>query len=76
MMRAGDLGRDVWLMVGDEWHGPFLVVDCSQRAHYRGLVDRDRVVELARRDWLLLGLPEMPVDVVVSFQEPGRMVWK
>ena len=71
MMRAGDIGRDVWLMVRGEWHGPYLVVDCAQRLHYDGLVDRGRVVELSRRDWLGLGLPEMPVPVLVSFDGPG-----
>ena len=72
LLRAGDLGREVWVMVGDSgtWAGPFLVVDCAQRIHYPGLVGRGRVIELDRADWLALGLPERPVPVVVSFAHP------
>lgn len=72
MMRRGDVGREVWVLAGDSdtWTGPFLVVDCAQRAHYASLVAGDRVIELDRGSWLSLGLPEWPVPVVVSFGGP------
>ena len=88
MMRAGDIGREVWVSLispsprpsprgrggpeGEEirWIGPFLVVDCAQRAHYAGLVERGRVIELGGRAWARLGWPRRPVGVVVSFEGP------
>lgn len=81
MMRVGDLGREVWLLAGDSetWAGPFLVVDCAQRIHYPGLVDRGRVIELDRADWQALGLPNGPAPVVVSFAGPWpapRVRWR
>lgn len=72
MMRRGDIGREVWILAegSEEWAGPFLVVDCAQRIHYPGLVDRGRVIELDRADWRVLGLPDGPAPVVVSFVGP------
>ena len=80
MMRAGDLGREVWILAGgDRWIGPFLVVDCAQRAHYSGLVAAGRVIEIGRGDWIAAGLPDRPVPVVVSFVGPwpaARASWE
>jgi len=69
MMRAGDLGREVWLQVEgrSSWSGPYLAIDCAQRRHYRDLAAVGRVVDLGRRAWLALELPERPVPVVVRF---------
>ena len=79
LMRAGDLGRSVWIQVpagtsaaseATLWEGPFLVVDCSRADHYAANVDRGHVVELARSTWLAFGLPEWPVTVTVRFLPP------
>ena len=80
MMRAGDIGREVWILAGDSetWAGPFLVVDCAQRIHYPGLVARGRVIEIDRRAWRALGLAGGPAPVVVSFVGPWpapRVQW-
>jgi len=71
LMRAGDLGRSVWIRFpAGNWAGPFLVVDCSRRDHYAENVQRDHAVELARSTWLAFGLPEWPVTVTVRFKPP------
>lgn len=73
LMRRGDLGRVVWIrMAGSPgpWAGPFLVVDCANRAHYAGLVRRGRAAEVSRAMWLKWGLPEDLVPVVVTFEDP------
>ena len=45
--RKGDLGRVVWLDWGGVTEGPFLVVDCAQKAHYRVREKQFRVVEVS-----------------------------
>lgn len=77
LMRAGDLGRAVWIFwpdgsgpLGGAWRGPYLSVDCSNRAHYAGNLQRGRVAEVSRQEWIRLGMPDRPVPVVVSFVEP------
>lgn len=75
LMRAGDLGRAVWILVpGPRWIGPFRVVDCSRRDHYAMNLARRRVVDLDRATWQRLGLPDDLVAVAVAFSEPGPLV--
>ena len=47
-LSCADLGQEVWLQrPGEEWEGPFLIVDCSQRNDiYGNIVHREEVVEL------------------------------
>lgn len=74
LMRAGDLGRDVWILFPDGWDGPFLSVDCARRAHYEMNLARDRVVDIDRDIWLEHELPGWPVRVLVSFAAPVMAV--
>lgn len=74
LMRAGDLGRVVWLYVRGRWRGPFRAVDCSQRLHYAGNVARGRAVDLAWDTWANLGLWAGPWPVVIRFGPPWAAV--
>ena len=62
--RKGDLGRVVWLEWDDAVEGPFLVVDCAQRNHYKSR--GNRVVEVdaetAKRHGFF-GVGPVPVKV-------------
>lgn len=72
LMACGDLGREVWLhFPGESWDGPFLVVDCSRRDHYRMNLERGRVVDVDRAVWDQHRLPARPSPVVVRFAPPG-----
>ena len=48
LLRAGDIGRKVWLQKTDgERVGPFLVIDCARRQDVAPLVARDWVVDVS-----------------------------
>ena len=48
LLRAGDIGRKVWLQQTDgERVGPFLVIDCARRQDVAPLVARDWVVDVS-----------------------------
>ncbi|MBO9393293.1 hypothetical protein, partial [Caldilinea sp.] len=73
LLRAGDLGRLVWIQVGDGIvEGPFQVLDVAARHHIPDLLRRNWVVdvdyETARR-WGMRG----PIEVTV-FAEPPEKV--
>lgn len=71
LMRAGDLGRKVWIRFpGGMWSGPYRVVDCARRDHYAGNLSLGHVVELSRATWLAHDLPEYPVHLTVRFLPP------
>ena len=44
--RKGDLGRVVWLEWDDAVEGPYLVVDCAKRRHYKVREWKNYVVEV------------------------------
>lgn len=71
LMSCGDLGRGVWLETAQgKVVGPLRVVDCAQREHYHGLLERGRVAEVSRRLWEGLGWPEDLVKATVWFKFP------
>ena len=48
LLRAGDIGRKVWLQAPEgERVGPFLVIDCARRQDVDPLVARDWVVDVS-----------------------------
>jgi len=72
LMRAGDLGRTVWVRVDGAWHGPMVAVDCARRDHYEARVAEGKVAEFSWSFWRRLGLPMRPYPVTVSFASPFR----
>jgi hypothetical protein len=84
LMAYGDLGREVWVAVDGDWHGPFLSVDCAARDHYDGRMEKGDVIEISRRWWEKLELPLDLVEVRVRFAPPpllippmrGGIVWQ
>lgn len=68
LMSCGDLGRDVWVYLGDIWIHSHSV-DCAQENHYQDLVERERVVEVSFRLWSELDLPLYPVPAIVYFEQ-------
>lgn len=71
LMSSGDIGRDVWLEFEDgRVIGPLLVIDCSQRKHYKMNVNRGRVADVSRELWDDLNLPEDLVPATVLFRRP------
>ena len=48
LLRAGDIGRKVWLQpLGEEMVGPFLVIDCAHLDDVQPLLDRGWVVDIS-----------------------------
>jgi hypothetical protein len=48
LLRAGDIGRKVWLQPpGEEMVGPFLVIDCAHPEDIQPLLDRRWVVDIS-----------------------------
>ena len=74
--RAGDLGRNVWLVWDDgSITGPMPVVDCAQQNHYAERVNRGRVVEVSAELAMEKGFYGVgPVPVTVLF-EPPMIEW-
>uniref|UniRef100_A0A7C1K0Z8 Uncharacterized protein n=1 Tax=Caldilinea aerophila TaxID=133453 RepID=A0A7C1K0Z8_9CHLR len=73
LLRAGDLGRLVWIQVGDGIvEGPFQVLDVAARHHIPDLLRRNWVVdvdyETARR-WGMRG----PIEVTVFAEPPEKL---
>ena len=70
--RAGDLGRNAWLVWNDGTiTGPLPVVDCAQENHYTERVRQGRVVEVSaklakEKNFYRVG----PVPVTVLFEAP------
>lgn len=68
--RRGDLGRVVWLEFDGAIEGPFLVVDCARRQHYKARLRAGYVVEVdaetaLRHDFYGVG----PIPVKVFFED-------
>lgn len=71
MLRAGDIGRKVWLKppAGDPV-GPFLVIDCARRQDIQQLLDRNWVVDVSYEVGRFWGMSRPMADVLV-FEDPA-----
>ena len=71
LLRAGDIGRKVWLQPpGGDPVGPFLVVDCARRQDVAPLLQRNWVVDVSYevgRNWGM----NRPLDGVIVFEDPA-----
>ncbi len=73
MLRAGDIGRRVWLVPpGGEMVGPFLVVDCARRTDIDDLLARGWVVDLSYSLGQTWGLYR-PMDGYTVLADPSDM---
>lgn len=71
LLRAGDIGRKVWLQPpGGEMVGPFLVIDCAQREDVALLVARNWVVDVSYELGQLWGM-DRPLDGVTVLADPA-----
>jgi hypothetical protein len=72
LLRAGDIGRKVWLQPpGGELAGPFLVVDCARTEDVQPLLDRNWVVDVSYelgQTWAL----NAPLDGVIVWADPAE----
>ena len=72
MLRAGDIGRKVWLQPpGGELAGPFLVVDCAHTDDVAALVERNWVIDVSFDLGQLWGM-NRPLDGVVVWADPAE----
>jgi hypothetical protein len=71
LLRAGDIGRKVWLQPpGGDPVGPFLVVDCARRQDVQPLLDRNWVVDVSYEVGQFWGM-NRPLDGVIVFEDPA-----
>ena len=71
LLRAGDIGRKVWLQPpGGEKVGPFLVIDCARQEDVWPLVDRNWVVDVSYELGELWGM-NRPLDDVTVLADPS-----
>lgn len=71
LLRAGDIGRKVWLQPPDgEKVGPFLVIDCARRADIPPLVARNWAVDVSFEVGRLWGM-DRPLDGVTVLADPA-----
>ena len=74
LLRAGDIGRRVWLQPpGADPVGPFLVVDCSRRQDFQPLLDRNWVVDVSFEVGQYWGM-NRPLEDVIVFEDPADLV--
>jgi hypothetical protein len=74
LLRAGDIGRKVWLQPpGGDPVGPFLVVDCARRQDVQPLLDRNWVVDVSYEVGQYWGM-NRPLDGVIVFEDPADLV--
>ncbi len=72
LLRAGDIGRKVWLQPpGADPVGPFLVVDCARRQDVQPLLDRNWVVDVSFEVGQYWGM-NRPLDGVIVFEDPAN----
>ncbi|PKO24028.1 MAG: hypothetical protein CVU38_01030 [Chloroflexi bacterium HGW-Chloroflexi-1] len=75
LLRAGDIGRKVWLQPpGGEPVGPFLVVDCARSEDVAPLLARNWVVDVSYEVGQLWGMVR-PLDGVTVFEDPSDATW-
>jgi hypothetical protein len=71
LLRAGDIGRKVWLQPpGGDPVGPFLVIDCARRTDVQPLLDRNWVVDVSFEVGQYWGM-NRPLDGVIVFEDPA-----
>lgn len=71
LLRAGDIGRKVWLQpLGGERVGPFLVIDCARREDIPPLVARNWAVDVSYELGALWGM-DRPLDGVMVLADPA-----
>jgi len=71
LLRAGDIGRKVWLQHADgERVGPFLVIDCARRQDVEPLVARGWVVDVSYELGQAWGM-NRPLDGVTVLEDPA-----
>jgi hypothetical protein len=71
LLRAGDIGRKVWLQQTDgERVGPFLVIDCARRQDVDPLVARGWVVDVSYELGQAWGMTR-PLDGVTVLEDPA-----
>lgn len=71
LLRAGDIGRKVWLEPpGGERVGPFLVIDCARREDVAALLGRNWVVDVSYEVGQLWGM-DRPLDGVTVLADPA-----
>ncbi len=71
LLRAGDIGRKVWLQAaGEEPVGPFLVVDCARREDFPLLSDRGWAVDVSYELGRLWGMAA-PLGGVTVLEDPA-----
>jgi hypothetical protein len=72
LLRAGDIGRKVWLQPPEgEMVGPFLVVDCARLADIPPLLARNWVVDVSY-DLGQLWRMNRPMEGVTVWPDPGE----
>jgi hypothetical protein len=71
LLRAGDIGRKVWLQPpGGERIGPFMVIDCARQEDVWPLVERNWVVDVSfevGQFWAM----DRPLDEVTVLADPA-----
>ncbi len=71
LLRAGDIGRKVWLQGPDgERVGPFLVIDCARRQDVAPLVGRGWAVDVSYELGQAWGM-NRPLDGVTVLEDPA-----
>ncbi len=71
LLRAGDIGRKVWLQPPDgEPVGPFLVVDCARRQDVIPLLSRNWAVDISYELGQIWGMTR-PLDGVTVLEDPA-----
>ena len=74
LLRAGDIGRQVWLQPpGGEPVGPFLVIDCARREDIPPLVARNWAVDVSFEVGQLWGM-DRPLDGVTVLADPASEI--
>jgi len=74
LLRAGDIGRRVWLQPpGGEPVGPFLVIDCARREDIPMLVARGWAVDVSYELGQLWGM-DRPLEGVTVLADPADLV--
>ena len=72
LLRAGDIGRKVWLQPpGGDPVGPFLVVDCARRQDVLPLLQRNWAVDVSYEVGRYWGM-NRPLDNVIVFEDPAN----
>lgn len=68
-MKYGDLYRDVMMVAKGKVYGPFIIIDCSGREHYKkNVYSLNRIAEV---DWSMSRELDMdgPIDGIIIFIE-------